>query len=190
MNGTCTEAHLGSDVKLLRRLRAGLGQMACGLLVAWTAAAVQAQPTPVASAHATRSGQAFAELETALLQAQRSGQTEAIAGFLSDDFQMVLAQDGGGIVPREDWLDAAVKPGAGAWVVSQLTSYEWGDVVQVNFVLRASPRQAQVPPLAIVDTWRRDGTQWRLVLRHVASAAGPRRGIPGDAPTRDVIKKY
>lgn len=31
---------------------------------------------------------------------------------------------------------------------------------------------------------------WRLAVRYVARAAGPRKGIPGDAPTRAVIKKY
>lgn len=161
-----------------------------GLLLAWAATVAQAQGTSPEIAHATRTGMAFTELEEALLHAQRGGRAEAVAVLLSEDFQMVLAQEGGAIVPREDWLDAAIKPGAGAWVVSQLTTFDFGDVAQVNFVLRASPPRARVVPLAVVDTWRKDGPHWRLAVRHVASAAGSRRGIPGDAPTRNVIKKY
>jgi hypothetical protein len=180
----------GAELNTPGRGLAMLRRVACGLLMAWAATAAQAQGASPASAHATRTGMAFTELEEALLHAQRAGQVEAVAALLSEDFQMVLAQDGGAIVPREDWLDAAIKPGAGAWVVSQLSTYDFGDVAQVNFVLRASPPRARAVPLAVVDTWRRDGPHWRLAVRHVASAAGSRQGIPGDAPTRNVIKKY
>lgn len=166
-------------------------ERAClGLVLAWAALAAQAQGGLATGAHLTRTGQAFSELEESLLAAQRGGRADAVAAFLSDDFQMVVAQGGGATVPREDWLDAAVLPGAGAWVVSQLSTYEFGDVAQVNLVLRASPKRAHALPWAVVDTWRKDGPRWRLVVRHVASAAGARTGIPGDAPTRDVIKKY
>ena len=114
-----------------------------GLVLAWAAWAAQAQGAQTAGAHLTRTGQSFAELEEALLQAQRSGQADAVAAFLSDDFQMVVAQGGGATVPREDWLDAAVQPGAGAWVATQLSTYDFGDVAQVNLVLRPSPKRAR-----------------------------------------------
>lgn len=166
----------------LRGLLAAVFVGGCAL----ASAPAQAQ---VVSQHATRTGQAFMELEESLLKAQREHRGEALVQLLGEDFQMVVAQDGGAVVPREDWLDAAVQPGAGAWVVSQLTTHVFGEVAQVSLVLR--PQRAKAaPPLAVVDTWQKAGDGWRLAVRHVASAAGPRKGIPGDAPTRAVIKKY
>jgi hypothetical protein len=170
-----------------------LPRTACALLLAVAGLMVQAQPTAASSQHSTRSGMAFAELEESVLKAQRDKRTEALEQLLGDDFTMVLAQDGGATVPREDWLDSAVKPHAGAWLVSQLTTLELGDVAVVNFVLRASPPRAGTTPLSVVDIWTRSDRasgHWRLAQRHVANAAGPRRGIPGDAATRAVIKKY
>ena len=152
--------------------------------------AAQAQPAAATTQHATRTGLAFNELEESLLKAQREHRGDALGQWLGDDFQMVVAQDGGAIVPREDWLEAAVKPGAGAWVVSQLTTHVFGDLAQVSFVLRPQPPKATAQTLAVVDTWQKAGDGWRLAVRHVANASGPRKGIPGDAPTRAVIKKY
>jgi hypothetical protein len=170
-----------------------LRRAACALTWGVACVAALAQPTMAGSQHSTRTGQAFTELEESLLKAQRDRRPEALGQMLDQDFQMVLAQDGGAIVPREDWLESAVKPGAGAWVVSQLSTHDFGHVAQVSFVLRASPPRAGAVPLAVVDTWTRSDKafdNWRLAVRHVASAAGPRKGIPGDAPTRAVIKKY
>lgn len=170
-----------------------LRRAACAALCGIALASAQAQAVNASGLHSTRTGQAFAELEASLLKAQRDRRTEAISQMLDEDFQMVLAQDGGATVPREDWLEAAIKPRAGAWEVSQLSAHNFGTVAQVSFVLRASPARAGALPLAVVDTWTRPEMgldNWRLAVRHVASAAGPRRGIPGDAPTRAVIKKY
>ncbi len=167
-----------------------LRRTTCGLLLLLAGLGAQAQPTLATTQHATRTVMAFSEREESLLKAQRDHRSEAVGQMLSDDFQMVVAQDGGGIVPREDWLDAAVRPGAGAWVLTQLTTHDFGDLAQVSFVLRASPARAGAPSLSVVDTWQKAGEQWRLAVRHVANAAGPRKGIPGDAPTRAVIKKY
>jgi hypothetical protein len=142
---------------LLLALPLGLGSLAAQ-------AQAQAQAPMASTQHATRSGMAFTELEEQLLKAQREHRADAIGQMLGDDFQMVVAQEGGATVPREDWLESAIKPGAGAWVVSQLNTHDF--------------------------TWQKAGDGWRLVVRHVANAAGPRKGIPGDAPTRAVIKKY
>jgi hypothetical protein len=183
------------DMSLLTLRRAAPALMLAlplglGSLAAQAQAQAQAQAPMASTQHATRSGMAFTELEEQLLKAQREHRADAIGQMLGDDFQMVVAQEGGATVPREDWLESAIKPGAGAWVVSQLSTHDFGTVAQVSFVLRASPARAGTAPLAVVDTWQKAGDGWRLVVRHVANAAGPRKGIPGDAPTRAVIKKY
>jgi hypothetical protein len=163
------------------------------LAVAGTSAQAQTAAAAAATQHATRAGMAFSELEESLLRAQRDRRSDALGQLLSDNFLMMVAMEGGATVPREDWLDAAVKPGAGAWVVSQLASQDYGNVAVVSFVLRPSPPRAGAAPLAVVDTWTRaapTGDGWRLAVRNVAHASGSRRGVPGDAPTREVIKKY
>ena len=92
-------------MKLTTLCRSGC---ALGLLLATLVA--QAQTAMAAGPHATRTGMAFGDREEALLQAQRDHQSKSLGQMLGDDFQMVVAQDGGAIVPREDWLEAAVKP--------------------------------------------------------------------------------
>jgi hypothetical protein len=155
------------------------------------AAAVQAQAVQGGGApHATRTVQAFTELEESLLQAIRLHDTARLERSVDDDFQMVIAQAPADPVARDDWIDALSRRGAGDWTVQHLSARESGDTAVAGFVLRGTGSMRQAPPLYVVDTWQRAGDQWRLLVRHVAPASGTRRGIPGDGPSSNVPKKY
>jgi hypothetical protein len=139
--------------------------------------------------HVTRAGAAFAELEESLLRAVRERRAADLERLLDDDFAMTLAQDPTAPVAREDWLEAVRKPGSGDWVAEQLAVREFGGVAVASLVLRPQPARSGAAPLFVVDTWRLDGTLWRLATRQVAPASGARRGIPGDVPASGPRKK-
>lgn len=150
----------------------------------------QAQPTGRGAPHATRTVQAFADLEETLLQAIRAHDVTRLEQMVDDDFQMIVAQAPDAPVAREDWIDALGKPGAGDGLVEHLAVRERGEMAVAGFVLRGSGARRQAPPLYVVDTWQRAEGGWRLLLRQVAPASGARRGIPGDGPSQTVRKKY
>ena len=139
--------------------------------------------------HITRSAAVFAELEAALLQAVRERRVQDIERLVDASFEMTVAQDPASPIDREAWIGALRKPGAADWAPQHLTVREFGDIAVAGFVLRPQPARAGAAPLYIVDTWRLDGPQWRLVTRHAAPATGARRGIPGDAPQAATPKK-
>jgi len=152
------------------------------LAVVWPALAAAAAPAP-GSAHATRTGAAVAELEQALLHAVQSRDAGRLQQLLTEDFEMTVAQDPDNPVPRDDWIDSAMRTGAAGRTLAQLAAREVGTTVLATFVLHGKPA------LFVVDTWQRDGASWRLAARQVAATAGTRRGIPGDAVQRPVRKK-
>jgi hypothetical protein len=162
--------------------------VAIALLCTLTAAPAQAQATG-RGGHVTRTVAAFVELEESLLQALRERQPAAVERLLDDDFIMIVAQDPEAPVAREAWLEAVRKPDAGKWAAGSLTVREYNEIAVASFVLRPQPARAGAAPLFVVDTWRREGEQWRLAVRQVAPATGPRRGIPGDVASPGVRKK-
>jgi len=157
-----------------------------GTLALLAAAAVSAQPA--AAQHATRAGQTLSELEAQLLQAARASDPAQLGAMLDADFEMIVAQAPTAPVAREDWVAAMRQRGAADWVVQGLSAREFGEAAVAAFVLRAAHGQAA--PLYVVDTWQHSAAGWRLVVRHVAPATGPRKGIPGDVQTPAVQKKY
>lgn len=163
-------------VRTARWRMAVLG-LACALPVA-------AQPVVggAGGGHVTRTVAQFTELEESVLKAQRERQGDALARLVGDGFEMIVAQEADAPVPREDWLEAAVKPGAGRWAPSKMVVHEYGDLAVVSLVLTPRPGRKGAAPLFVVDTWQRAGADWRLALRHVASTGGSRAAVPGDVP--------
>ena len=157
-------------------------------LSSWLLTPAHAQATG-RGGHVTRTVAAFAELEESLQQALRERKTALAEQMLDDDFQMIVAQDPGSPVARDDWLASVRRPGAGNWTPEQVAAREFGSVAVVSFVLRPTPARPGVAALFVVDTWRHLDAGWRLSLRQVAPATGPRRGIPGDARGPGIRKK-
>lgn len=145
-----------------------------------------------AQAHATRTGEAFVQLETALLVAMRQQDGTQLAAMLDPDFEMTVAQDPGTPVPREDWLASLGQLAGAGFQVRELSVRDWGEVAIASFVLQpalARPKRASV---FVVDTWKKTSPgSWRLVTRYAAPVAGSRHSIPGDpGQSAGILKKY
>jgi hypothetical protein len=143
-----------------------------------------------AAPHVTRSVQVFTQFEDSLLQAAREHDAQRLEALVGEEFEMVVAQHPGSPVPREDWLAAMRKTGAGAYGVEGMSVREIGPVAIASFLLRPAPARADTVPVFIVDIWERaSDTQWQLTTRHAAPAAGSRQSVPGDAKPKTIDKK-
>lgn len=172
---------------MLATLPRPLARTAGALLIAVAAGATAwAQPLPPA---ATRMVQGLQQLEMLLLQAMQGRDKAAIERLLDDDFEMRVAQEPGTPVIREDWVDSVVRSPRGEWVVRQLAVHDLGDVRVGSFELAPAAAGTGKPSIFVVDTWRRDGSGWRLLVRHAAPVAGSRRAIPGDAASKTIRKQ-
>ena len=171
----------------LPAFRAPHGLLIAGLALL-VAAGAAAQPQGAGAPHATRAGQALGELEDQLLQAMRGRDAARLDALLDVDFEMIVAQAPTQPVPREDWIGTVLKRGAADWAMQGLSARDAGEAAVAGFVLRSAGGHG--PALYVVDTWQRRSGGWRLLVRHVALASGPRTGIPGDARTPVAIKKF
>lgn len=153
-------------------------------------AAAAAGAQPGGAPMLTRQAQSLLEQEDALLRAVRAHDTAAVEAMVGDDFEMVVAPDAGRPVPRDEWIGALARPGAGSYAVEQLAVRDFGGVAVASFVLRGQGPRAKAPPVFVVDCWQSAGGGWKLARRLASLAAGSRREIPGDAVVETIRKKY
>ena len=160
--------------------------LAVCIALAGTVAA--AQPT---TAHATRQGQAIQQLEESLLHAMRERNRGQLERLLSDEFEMIVAQEPGNPVDRDLWIASVAAAPGGGWELEQITVRDLGELAIASFLLRSAANGVKAkPPVFVVDIWQREDTRWRLLSRHAALALGSRSDIPGDAAMRNAPKKY
>ncbi len=155
----------------------------------FAAAAATAQ---VSNAHATRQGQAIQQLEESLLRAMRGKDRAQLESLLSDEFDMVVAQEPDSPIDRDLWIASVMVASRRSWLLRQIMVRDWGELAIASFILReSSPGAAGArPPVFVVDVWRREDGSWHLVSRHAALALGSRDDIPGNAARRTAPKKY
>lgn len=128
--------------------------------------------------------------ERALLDALKAGDAAPIEALLGDDFYMVVAQDPGVVVLRDDWLDSIRKRGdAGAYTVKGMSAREVGGQLIASFVLQPQAKGRQ--PVFVVDVWQpQPEDRAKLLYRFAALTQGPREAIPGDFKQATLPKKY
>jgi hypothetical protein len=147
-----------------------------------------AQPN---TAHATRQGQVIQQLEESLLRAMRERNRGQLEHLLSDEFDMIVAQEPGNPVERDLWIASVTATPSSGWELEQVTVSDLGELAIASFLLRSTAGAAKLkPPVFVVDVWRREDARWRLLSRHAALATGSRSDIPGDAAVRSAPKKY
>jgi hypothetical protein len=136
-----------------------------GALLLPAAACVQAQDHGVTTM--TRLVKIFLDEETQLQQAERNADDRALGTLLADDFEERTAARPGEPVPRADWLLRVQRERRPGGRIEQMAAHDHGCVVVVSYLLRPT----QDAPRFIVDTWSREGDQWKLKVRYSAPAA-------------------
>lgn len=169
---------------MLHRLRQQAAVSLAALALA-TAAGAADHGTPLP----TRLVQGATQAEEAVLAAARAHDARQLEGLLGDDFAMISAAHADSPVPYEDWVDAMARPGAGGYEVRSVLAQEVAPGrVLASLVLQPQARHAA--PVFVVDLWQSDATPWRLLSRHASMAGGRVGTIPGDAPSRQLPKKF
>ena len=163
----------------------------CALLAAiavWLPRVPLAQTSRVPTV--TRLVKLFLDLEAELLLAQRDGDRQALENRLTDDFELRVAARPGQPIPRADWVRNSLQRKPAAMEIEQMAVHDEGPVAVASFLLR--PHSRREPPLFIVDTWVRDGDDWRLKVRYAAPVPprSPRVMGEGEAAEPVIPKRY
>jgi hypothetical protein len=122
----------------------------------------------------TRLVKVFLDQETQLQQAERNADEVALGRLLADDFEERDAAQPGVPVARADWLVRVQRERRPAGHIEQMAVHDHGCVSVVSYLLR----QEKAAPRFIVDTWVRQGDQWRLKVRYTAPAGGAPAATP------------
>lgn len=129
----------------------------------------------------------FQQIEAALLDAMRSRDEAKLNAMLGDDFDMIVAQDPGNPVIREDFIDEIKAKPIGAYAIQGMQVRDVAGQMLATFVLQ--PKGAG-QPVFVVDLWAKDAAaNWRLLVRTASLATGSRKAIPGDRKQLILPKK-
>ena len=116
----------------------------------------------------TRTVLQFGELEKKLASADTSA---ARGSLLADDFEERLCAEPGTPIPREQWLSEP----ATNFSFGQQAVHDYGDTALYSALGTNGDKE-----YSVVDTWRKEGLDWKLAVRYLCPAAGkkPGSGIP------------
>jgi hypothetical protein len=135
----------------------------------------------------TRLVKLFLDLEAELLMAQRDGDARALEDRIAMDFEMRVAARPGQPIPRADWLRNTLAHKAPAMEIEQMAVHDEGQAAVASFLLR--PHGSRAAPLFIVDTWVRNGDDWRLQVRYAAPVPARSPRVMGEGEPEPVIPK-
>ena len=159
------------------------------VVVVGTLVPAGSQPTRVPTV--TRLVQLFAELESRLMLASHQFDAAALQALLADDFELRVARQPGVPTARAEWLAALARRPAPQAVIEQLAVHDHGALANASFLLRPVASAGRpVPALFVVDTWVKDGDNWRLKVRYAAPQTRESQPVPGESLAPPIDKRY
>jgi len=161
--------------------------VACVVALATATATLAADSAPGRVPTVTRLVKLFLEREDALAAAMSRGDSAALAQTLSDDFELRTGARAAAPVPRAEFIAAAERTRPPARPVGRMAVHELGSVAIVSFVQGEDARTA----IFVVDVWRQDAADWKLVVRYASPAGASDFAIPGAGHAQpEIPKKY
>jgi hypothetical protein len=157
--------------------------LSCLLASALSAQAADTPPRNRTIPTVTLLVKTFSTIEGTMLDAAAAKDANLIGQMLADRFELRSAQAPAQPVPRDEFIAQLVKDGAFAGRVTQMATHEFGEVVQVSFMIVMDA--VKTTPLAskifVVDTWKRVEGNWQLQVRYAAPADTSGKRVPGAA---------
>jgi ketosteroid isomerase-like protein len=164
---------------------AGLLLAASSTAWAQGGAAGHGVPTP------TRNVTVFTELENNWMNAVQKHDSAVIDKLVAPDYELRSGTAPGVPTAREEWLKEsfALPPTAGT--IGQMAVHDFGELMLVSFLWKTGAPAGS--PIAqnvfVVDTWKRQGDGWQVVVRY-ATALDGKSAVPGAAaPSAQSLRK-
>jgi ketosteroid isomerase-like protein len=146
-----------------------------GLLTA--AASALAAPTM------TRNVLTFMELEKEWANAVQQHDTAALDKLVGDKFELRSSAVPGVPTPRAESLKESLALAPFKSAIGQMAVHDYGDLMVVSFLWRIdAPKEAGLAQqVFVVDTWKRNGDSWQVLVRYAAPVDAAAR-VPGAVP--------
>jgi hypothetical protein len=164
------------------------------VLVAFAACVVApalAQPAPAPAPGriptVTRLVKLFTGLEMDLVARTHAKDLSALDALLDPSFELRAGDAPGMPVPRDAWIrDARAASSREPPRIEQMAVHDLGNVALVSFrEVIAGARKSKVNRF-IVDCWKRDGNEWKLLIRYASTSE---KGL-GHTPLPRIDKRY
>jgi ketosteroid isomerase-like protein len=161
------------------------------LMAASTAVWGQAGPTGRGAGTPTRNVTTFTELENAWLGAIQKHDSQALEKLVAPSYELRTGTAPGTPTARAESLKEAMDLPPFESSVNQMAVHEFGELMLVSFLWNiAAPGEARLAQsVFVVDTWKRTGDGWQVVVRYATPLDG-KSAIPGAvAPSALSLRK-
>jgi ketosteroid isomerase-like protein len=162
-----------------------------GLLVAGSATADGQGPTRRVPTM-TRNVLIFSQLENDWIDAVQKHDTKALDKLVAPDYELRSGATPGVPTPRDDSLKQSFALPAFQSSISQMAVHEYPDLMVVSFLWTITPPQGTgiAQKVFVVDTWKRVGDSWQVLVRYASPSSGAATAIPGAvAPSAESLNK-
>jgi ketosteroid isomerase-like protein len=142
----------------------------------------------------TRNVAIFTKLENAWNDAVQHHDADALARIVSDDFELRSTPTPGVPTARNEALHAWTQLPAQPSTIGQMAVHDYGDLMVVSFVWQLGETAGSAPSTRqtffVVDTWKRAGADWKVVVRYAAPILDGAAAVPGAvAPSAQSLRK-
>lgn len=148
--------------------------------------AADRQPTGGQVPTITRLVKLFLERESAIGDAIRKGDAQALGDLLTDDFEMRTGARAAAPVPRAEWMREILRTRDGGTNIGRTAVHDYGTVQVVSFTMSGNAGS-----IFVVDVWRQQGESLKLAVRYASPTGNPQFAIPGAGTSElEFPKKY
>jgi hypothetical protein len=146
-----------------------------GLLFAVNAGAA---PSP------TRNVVTFTALEKNWIEAVQKHDTHALDTILAPNYELRSANTPGVPTPRADSLKQSLELPPFQSSIGQMAVHEYGDMMVVSFMWKIAAPQGSglAQNVFVVDTWKRVGDSWQVLVRYASPVGTDAAAVPGAVP--------
>lgn len=172
----------------MKRLFILAASLACASAIAGGQAEVPKRAVPTM----TRNVLTFTNLENDWADAVARRDTATLDKLVSDRFELRSSAAPGVPTPRAESLKQSLALVPFKSAVTQMAVHEYPDMMVVSFLWTIDSTDASLAKkVFVVDTWKRHGDDWQVLVRYAAPADATAK-IPGAAPaaTQAIEKKY
>lgn len=138
----------------------------------------------VAAPSPTRNVVTFTALEKNWIEAVQKHDTQALDTILAPKYELRSANTPGVPTPRADSLKQSLELPSFESSIGQMAVHEYGDMMVVSFMWKIAAPQGSglAQNVFVVDTWKRVGDSWQVLVRYASPVGTDAAAVPGAVP--------